>query len=912
MTQQVLKNRYKIIQPLASGGFGETFLAQDQDLPSHPYCIAKRLKIQCLDEDIFNTSHRLFQQEAEILHKLGNHPQIPTLLAHFTENNNFYLIQEYIKGHELKQELSQGNSYPIEQVLCLTQEILEILQFVHDNNVIHRDIKPANLIRREADQKLFLIDFGAVKQIQTQLLGQTENTIRIGTPGYMSPEQATGKPRFCSDIYGVGMIALQALTGVTPINFEEDNTGELNWKKFVDLPLEISQFFDKMVAYDYRQRFQTVNEVLRELTPLLPEIFVPFVSIYQQATEMNTSSVTLPDITPLPLTENELPVGYPITKEEQRLRQILINKVRNFWIKGVLETSLHGRALIELGLENRQDLVEHPWGMVLCYEQNSEKSLPPNTKIISEFQALGVGRSMLILGDPGAGKTTTLLELCRDLLLQSEKMIIPSIPVVCNLSSWCHKKMAIDQWLIQELQTKYQVNKQISQDWLKEGKFLLLLDGLDEVKATLQNDCILAINHFMETHGTTELVICSRIQDYQTLSHKLKVQSAIYLKPLTHQQISEYLSQMGQELTVIQNALQEDTHLQDLAKCPLMLSIMTLAYWGISQPDLPQFNSLEDRRKHLFNCYLQRMFNRKKNKLLYSENKVKFWLSHLAIMLIKDSQTVFLIEGLQPSYLASDKQRKLYALGVSLLGGLAVGIVGGLNVEMIFHNGIGLIAGLLMGLGGGIASGVIFGLILNNIEPMATFKWSTVKAKKNIRLGIKISVSVGIIFCFIASLIFTIMIHHWAGIAYGLVYGLSGAGTGIIFVLQQGLTGGDIEQTTTPNQGIIRSTQNAILFSAIGILSMISIAKLVGLPLTFGVRIGLLFGLFSPAGIACLQHFTLRLILYFTQKIPWNYRHFLDYAVQLVFLQKVGGGYIFIHRLLLEHFANLEIREPNQ
>jgi serine/threonine protein kinase len=166
---------------------------------------------------------RLFNREAEVLYQLGNHNQIPRLFAHFEEEQEFYLVQEFIEGHELRQELPVGKKLSENFVIALLKEVLEILAFVHQQNVIHRDIKPSNLVRRKQDGKLVLIDFGAVKQFGTQVInsqGATSFTIAIGSPGYMPNEQIAGKPRFSSDIYAVGMLgASRFCKNVKPIRF---------------------------------------------------------------------------------------------------------------------------------------------------------------------------------------------------------------------------------------------------------------------------------------------------------------------------------------------------------------------------------------------------------------------------------------------------------------------------------------------------------------------------------------------------------------------------------------------------------------------------------------------------------------------------------------------------------------------
>jgi serine/threonine protein kinase len=219
------------------------------------------------DERFLQIAKRLFFTEAEILEKLGNHPQIPRLLAYFVERNEFYLVQEYIKGHPLSDELPIDKRLPDSQVVKFVKEILEVLAFIHKHNVIHRDIKPGNIMRREADGQLFLIDFGAVKQIQPQDQSNEEGaTIAIGTRGYAPPEQYAGHPSFSSDIYALGMIAIQALIGIPPHRLElAKETGELSWRHLANVSDEFAQILEKMVYYHFAARYQSADEVLKEL-----------------------------------------------------------------------------------------------------------------------------------------------------------------------------------------------------------------------------------------------------------------------------------------------------------------------------------------------------------------------------------------------------------------------------------------------------------------------------------------------------------------------------------------------------------------------------------------------------------------------------------------------------------------------
>jgi serine/threonine protein kinase, bacterial len=266
MIGKLLDHRYQVIRVLATGGFGQTYIAEDTRRPGNPICVVKHLK-PGTDPRVFATAKRLFNSEAETLEKLGNHDQIPRLLAYFDENQEFYLVQEYIEGHTLAEELLPGRRWSEGQVIQLLEEVLGILEFVHQQGVIHRDIKPDNIIRRALDSKLVLVDFGAVKQLRTQMVtvgGQASATVVIGTPGYMPTEQGQGKPRPNSDIYSLGIIAIQALTGLPATDLQEDpETGETIWRHSVTVNHRLAAVLTKMVRYHFKDRYQSATEALQ-------------------------------------------------------------------------------------------------------------------------------------------------------------------------------------------------------------------------------------------------------------------------------------------------------------------------------------------------------------------------------------------------------------------------------------------------------------------------------------------------------------------------------------------------------------------------------------------------------------------------------------------------------------------------
>ena len=269
----VIDGRYRIIRRLAKGGFGYTYLAEDTRRPSCPKCLVKQLNPDTSNSQMLDDARRLFRTEAETLEKLGEHDQIPRLLAYFDKGAEFYLIQEFIKGHTLNEELKLGECWSEQQISQMLLEVLEVLSFVHENKVIHRDIKPDNIIRRHEDQRLVLVDFGSVKQIR-DYESQISGTVIVGTRGYMPTEQGRGSPRLNSDIYSLGMIAIQAATGLNIRQFQEDSkTGEIIWQPWArDISDSLAFILTKMVRHYFVDRYQSTSEVMEDLEKNLSSV----------------------------------------------------------------------------------------------------------------------------------------------------------------------------------------------------------------------------------------------------------------------------------------------------------------------------------------------------------------------------------------------------------------------------------------------------------------------------------------------------------------------------------------------------------------------------------------------------------------------------------------------------------------
>jgi serine/threonine protein kinase len=956
LTGQTIRG-YEIVEKIGQGGNGAVYKA-------YQVSVEREVAIKVILPEYANHPDfsKRFENEAKLVAQL-EHPHIVPLYDYWHDDTGAFLVMRYIRGGSLRAVLKQ-QGLSLAQTARILEHLADALSVAHEHQVIHRDLKPDNILLDERSNT-YLSDFGIAKRI-TSTEHLTDTDAIVGTLAYLSPEQLQNKPVTPqSDIYSLGIMLYEMIEGKHP--FFDVSAGMMMIKHLQE-PLPRIAKEDSTLA-------QKLDDIIQKATAKEPqeryENVLALAESFHAAAYL--SPLSLPNTTTARL---QPPVAAPIVRRktpstpEARNRYAMLQNVRTFWIEGVLENSLQGATLLDLGLRQSTGVVDHAWDKLLRTPGVSDQTIAPGTQILDVFDKMN--GKMLILGEPGSGKTTTLLELARDLLYRADMDEAHPIPVVLNLSSWGESRKPLVAWMVDELSSKYQAPMKVAQRWIETDDLLPLLDGLDEVLVEHRDACIQVINDYRQDHGFVDIVICSRIADYEAMSNRLKLNGAIVIQPLDNAQVNRYLSSLGTEMNTLRHILANDATLRELAHSPLMLNIMTLAYRGASEADLPKLGSPEAQRKHVFEVYVQRMFERRGIDGLYTLDETTRYLSWLAQKMQGFAQSVFQIEKMQPAWLTPN-QLQLYnrysgfihlslhafmygapllvlspILGVPwwlfsaafALTGITysppvLGSVYGTARGQIIAAGTMAIAfGITVGLTYGFARGIFVALIsfisqffgvrsamsfnaakgfdFRNIELVETLIFSREQLKP-------ISGVLGVIFGIFTVLTMYISFNTVPATSSQILLGILGGSivVGLAHFLQSGFTTGEVEQRTYPNQGIWNTLYTAnriwtgvlgqyVLLGVLGYGPVIMYSRGISLGIWLALSAGFSFWLLYGGG-PVLYHLILRRVLFKSEAIPFNYARFLDYAVQLVFLRKVGGSYIFIHRYLLEYFAEREL-----
>ena len=316
---------------------------------------------------------------------------------------------------------------------------------------------------------------------------------------------------------------------------------------------------------------------------------------------------------------------------------VLLDRVHRYWVRGVLEQSLYQEARIELGMTVTVD-APHPWDIVVASPDGRSRVVPAGTTMSNVFDELD--QTALVLGAPGSGKTTMMLELARELLRRASTDSQHPIPVVLTLSSWALRQEPLDDWIVRELAVRYEIPALQARNWLNTDQLIPLLDGLDEVAEEHQQACAKAINDFRTERGATRMVVCCRTVDYERLRKPLRTYGTLTIQPLTRKQVEDFLARAGEPVAAVRAALAADFLFGELIQSPLLLSIAVLAYRNAPIGAVATGDDSRQLRDRLFTTYVRTMLTRRCNDR-YSAWQTVRWLAFLANRVKPGNQTVF-------------------------------------------------------------------------------------------------------------------------------------------------------------------------------------------------------------------------------------------------------------------------------
>lgn len=616
-----------------------------------------------------------------------------------------------------------------------------------------------------------------------------------------------------------------------------------------------------------------------------------------------------------PVHFSERPV---LSREEIQNRHTLLGKVKAFWIDSFLKhpNSLYSRARLALEMESQPHRIR-PHVEVALPDQ-APVPLPQGTRLINQVDKLPPGGTLLVLGEPGGGKTTLLLELASDLIDRTDPADpTAQIPVVLNLSSWnsfqanAKSGNPFAQWLVNALVEQYQVGKAQGADWLAQQQLVLLLDGLDEVAKPRRQGCLVAIQQFYQGHGRTPLVVCCRVQDFEALATTPKFHGTVYIRLLKTDQIERYLADAGKPLAGVRAALaanpdlqiQDPDSLHQLVKTPLFLNIISMTYWGKTAAEIAALGQ-QGQRVALFDTYIERMFQQRPEQGIFTQANTVKWLHILAANM--SDETFFEIERIQPRIWLRKKHQKdqykffSYFYVISIASFLLK--IFSIDAMLIF-----LIITYI--------SISEFWSRLNDIEIpeglqlLYSRRFQVFIFKQMVKMGLN-----GVIFGFALGLTLSLVYkdYNWQDIFVLCFSFFLSAIYGGFF----GIVGGLVEDGNLPvldkiypNQDVIKSIRVLALIIAICVFMNYAANYFMGASsheaiLSFAKRIPVIFVLFVIGGIAISRHIALRTVLWLNGLAPRDLAAFLDFAAERLLVQQVGGSYVFVHRLLQEHFAD--------
>jgi hypothetical protein len=589
------------------------------------------------------------------------------------------------------------------------------------------------------------------------------------------------------------------------------------------------------------------------------------------------------------------------------VRGRMLLRVRRFWLDDVLSHALAGTGRLELRMR-RRDVVERPLDVGRAVPEQPEQGsqLPVGSFVHEVFEQLD--QALLILGPPGGGKTTLLLELLAELLDGASRDDRKPVPMVFNLSSW-RPGTPIVRWLGQELHRRYGLPSRIARAWIDGDQVFPLLDGLDEVAAAARAGCVRAINEFHDEHGLVGVVVCCRTDDYLALGIRLRLNGAVELDELDGRQVASHLRSAGRPLSGVRAVLQDDPVLAELLRSPLMLSLVTSAYRDRSPRQIRSNADAPRRRDDIIDSYVDAMLARRSPHLRRTTGRLMAWLSWLAKAMLEHGQSVFQLEWMQPDLLSRRWQRWLVTSAPGVVAVLLVlvllvlpplGVLGPppLSLDAIKPDYLGSTVLFL--------APVLLVSFDRRIRPWDMLAWSRQSLRRRFWPSFAWGLALALAFYAALALAMGLFSGGSTLVAVRVVASVTLlVGTSIWLVTA--LEGKLADHYDRPNQGIRTSARNAlglglplIVLGVLGAQAGNGAGLAVWAP--FLTLAGLVVGL-RVGGRAVVQHATLRALLAANGSAPLRYVTALDTAVDLVLMRRVGGSFVFLHRLLLEHLA---------
>lgn len=600
-------------------------------------------------------------------------------------------------------------------------------------------------------------------------------------------------------------------------------------------------------------------------------------------------------------TSRNLPVtSSVIAPSVRRSRELLIGKVHDFWIRGVLETNLHGATAVQLGFKPQPQALSNPWELLVEQTEPPCPELPLRPTIFDLYSA-SRGR-LLIVGAAGCGKTTLLLQLAQVLSERAKSDLIHPIPVILTLGTWTSGVRNFADWLQHELNERYDVPERVSRQWLREGELTLLLDGLEELAAAERPLCIVAINDFLRDKPCG-LVVCAREVEYSLAETRLRLNAAVRIEPLSEEGVKSYVAGQGTRLAALQSALDADVQLLTLAQTPLFLNIMILAYEGSDEPaalDQP----VESKREEVLRAYVQKMTKEGRRPTRFSARQTTHWLTNLAARMMANNLPVFDFHHLQSGWLQRRREQRTFGITLDLMlrlfTALCFGVPTGINV--------GCAEGLLFAFLGFLSPARSKGP--HRILPVRTLGWSNTRFQQHLYPAFKNGMTWGSLWG---------VLHLLEGNMTGAVFWMLSIGlaSAVADSLLGGLEAREVGPSVEPGMVIWKSARSALLAGTIAAVvgSVVAVLLLMAGRYLFGLQhdfrqtiilwlsIGFITTAFQYGGKAFLEHWLLRFLLWSEGSLPLNLQRFLDHVVRRTFMCRVGEGYIFVHRLPMEYFA---------